>query len=284
MAWRDIADISDERAAKIIPDDRIDILVDLSLHTGRNRLLIFARKPAPIQITYLGYPGSTGLEAIDYRFSDPFLESDEQQADHTERTIRLPRTYWCYRPGGATPPVAPPPVISSGSITFGCLNQFQKISTATLDLWQQIIQAAPGSGLLLHAPPGKHRAELIQRFERRGVAAHRIEFVERLPWPQYIQTYDRIDIALDPFPYGGGITPCDALWMGVPVITLRGRTSVSRGGTSILRNLRIDRYVAQSPEQYISAATTLADDVPLLSDTRMRLRQRMLESPLMDAF
>ncbi len=283
-AWRDIADTSDERAAQIIREDRIDVLIDLSVHTGGNRLLIFARKPSPIQITYLGYPGSTGLATMDYRFSDPFLDSDEEQADHTEHTIRLPRTYWCYRPGDATPPVAPPPVLSAGRITFGCLNQFQKVSAPTLDWWQQILQAVPGSHLLLHAPPGKHRAELIQRFERNGIAAHRIEFVERLPWSQYIQTFGRMDIALDPFPYSGGITTCDALWMGVPVITLRGKTAVGRSGTSILHNLDMDQCIAHFPEQYVSAAETLAGDLPLLTDTRVRLRRRMLDSVLMDAF
>ncbi|MGD0461241.1 MAG: tetratricopeptide repeat protein [Tepidisphaeraceae bacterium] len=281
-SWRDITKISDEHAAQMIREDQIDILIDLSLHTGGNRLLIFARKPAPIQVSYLGYPGSTGLEAMDYRLSDPFLDSDEELADHTERTIRLPRTYWCYRPGGPTPPVVPPPALSTGTITFGSLNAFQKISGPTLDLWRDLMQAAPRSRLLLHAPAGRHRQQLIQRFQTSGIAAHRIEFVERLPWPEYIQSYQRIDIALDPFPYGGGITTCDALWMGVATITLRGKTSVGRSGTSILGNLNLPQYIAQSPEQYISAARALASDLPLLSDLRSNLRGRMLKSPLMD--
>jgi predicted O-linked N-acetylglucosamine transferase (SPINDLY family) len=270
--WRDISSVSDEQAAKIIRDDEIDILVDLSLHTGGNRLLLFARKPAPIQVTYLGYPGSTGLETMDYRLSDPFLDSDEEQVDHTERTIRLPLTYWCYRPGGPTSAVIPLPALSAGTITFGCLNTFQKISSSALDVWRELMKEVPRSRLLLHAPVGRHRQQLIERFETSGIAADRIEFVERLPWHEYIQTYQRIDIALDPFPYGGGITTCDALWMGVPTITLRGKTSVGRGATSILQNLNLPQYIAQTPAQYISEAATLASDLPRLADLRLSLR------------
>ena len=280
--WRDIAGVSDDDAARMIRNDQIDILVDLSLHTGGNRLLIFARKPAPVQATYLGYPGSTGLETMDFRFSDPFLDSDEETADHTERTIRLPRTYWCYRPGGPAPAVAKLPALSNGWITFGCLNLFQKLSIPTLELWGRIMLTVPESRLLLHAPVGSCRTRLLQLLEHSAVAGHRIEFVERLPWPRYIQTYQRIDIALDPFPYGGGITTCDALWMGVPVITLRGKTAVGRSGASILGNLGLQQFVARSAEQYISAAAELADDLALLSELRSTLRQRMLESPLMD--
>jgi predicted O-linked N-acetylglucosamine transferase (SPINDLY family) len=282
-AWRDISALSDQQAAKIIREDQIDILVDLSLHTGGIRLLLFARKPAPIQLTYLAYPGSTGLEAMDYRFSDPFLDFGQDLSDHTERTIRLPRTYWCYRPGGPTPAVVPPPALSAGIITFGSLNAFQKISGPTLDVWRQLMQSVPRSRLLLHAPVGKHRGQLIQGFETSGIADDRIEFVDRLPWSQYIQTYQRIDIALDPFPYGGGITTCDALSMGVPIITLRGKTTVGRGGSSILQNLNLPEFIAESPQQYISAATALANDLALLSKLRSCLRERMLDSPLTDA-
>jgi protein O-GlcNAc transferase len=281
--WRDIAGVSDADAAKMIREDQIDILVDLSLHTSGNRLLVFARKPAPVQVSYLGYPGSTGLETVEYRLSDPILGADEGQVEHTERTICLPRTYWCYRPGGTTPEVAAPPAISSGTITFGCLNQFQKISRPALDVWRQLMQAVPGSRLLLHAPAGEHRGQLIQPFQRSGVAAERIEFVERLAWPQYIRTYQRIDIALDPFPYGGGITTCDALWMGVPVITLRGKSSVGRSGASILHNLNLPDCIAESPEQYLAAAAGLAADFARLTDLRSSLRRRMLDSPLMSA-
>jgi len=279
FAWREIAGISDDRAAEMIREDQIDILVDLSLHTGGNRLLVFARKPAPIQVSYLGYPGSTGLEAVDWRFSDPYLDSEEENAYHTERTIGLPRTYWCYRPGGTAPAVAPPPALSSGTITFGCLNLFQKLSGPALELWGRIMLAVAGSRLLLHAPKGNCRTRLMQLFERSGVAGNRIEFVERVPWPQYIQTYQRIDIGLDPFPYGGGITTCDALWMGVPVITLRGKTAVGRGGTTILSNLNLDQLVARSLEQYMTTATALANNLALLSEMRAGLRRRMQGSP-----
>jgi protein O-GlcNAc transferase len=281
--WRDIVAVSDERAAQIIRDDRIDILVDLSVHTGGNRLLVFARKPAPIQVTYLGYPGSTGLEAIDYRLSDPFLDSDDEIDHHTERTIRLPHTYWCYRLGGTTPDVVPPPAASTGFITFGCLNQFQKVSAPAMDLWQRIMNDVPGSRLVLHAPAGSCRDRMLGSFGDAGVAPDRIKFVERLPWAGYIDAYQRIDIALDPFPYGGGITTCDALWMGVPVITLCGTTAVGRSATSILGNLELHRLIAHLPNEYVSIAGALARDVSRLTQLRSSLREQMRASTLMDS-
>jgi predicted O-linked N-acetylglucosamine transferase (SPINDLY family) len=234
-------------------------------------------------VTYLGYPGSTGLDAIDFRLSDPFLDSDQELADHTEKTIRLPRTYWCYQPGGPAPDVLPPPSLSSGTITFGCLNAFQKISNAAIEVWCDLMRSVPNSRLLLHAPVCSRREQLASRLETSGIAPSRIEFIIRLPWPLYVQTYQRIDIALDPFPYGGGITTCDALWMGVPVITLRGKTAVGRGATSILQNLGFPEFIAQTPAQYISAVVALAGDPSRLTDLRRTLRRRMLDSPLMDA-
>jgi protein O-GlcNAc transferase len=177
----------------------------------------------------------------------------------------------------------PPPLTTQTFITFGCLNQFQKVSPLALKLWRQIMHDLPGSRLILHAPPGKCRDQISQSFHHAGVDSRRIEFIGRLPWPQYIATYQRIDVALDPFPYSGGITTCDALWMGVPVITLRGATSVGRSATSILGNLKLHELIAHSPEQYFSAARTLVDNETLLSQMRSSLRQRMRESPLLDA-
>jgi protein O-GlcNAc transferase len=280
--WREIGRLSDADAARLIRDDRIDILVDLSLHTSGNRLGVFARKPAPVQISYLGYPGSTGLETMDYRLSDPVLDPIDSPAEYVEQTIHLPQTYWCYKPGGPTPDVVPPPVSSTGRITFGRLNHFQKVSAKTLEVWAKILLAVPSSPLILHAPPGSARGRTLATFELAGVSRNRIEFVDRLPWSQYIRTYARIDVALDPFPYGGGITSCDALWMGVPLVTLRGETPTARAGASISRSLGSEALVAMDVGDYIAIATSLAADIPRLGEIRSTLRQRIVGCPLTD--
>jgi predicted O-linked N-acetylglucosamine transferase (SPINDLY family) len=282
--WRSIVGLSDFQAATLIRQDRIDILVDLSLHTAKNHLLVFAHKPAPVQVTYLGYCGSTGMDAMDYRLSDPYLDpSDSDLSFYSERTIRLPETYWCYRVAGPTPEPSPPPVSMTEYITFGCLNNFAKASPPALDLWAEILRAVPSSRLIVHSHPGTHVDAVRRRFAGNGVSPDRLEFPTRQPWPQYIQTYGRIDIALDPFPWGGGITTCDALWMGVAMVTLLGRTAVGRGGASILTNLGLPELIAQTPQQYVQIAAGLASDLPRLAELRRTLRARMQSSPLMDA-
>ncbi len=283
-SWRDIAATGDEAVAETIRADRIDILVDLALHLAHNRLPLFARKPAPVQVTYLGYCGTTGLEAIDYRLSDPYLDPPGSDLTcYREQTIRQPRSYWCYQPSGPTPEISPLPAESAGFVTFGCLNNFAKVSPVSADLWAEILRAMPQSRLLLQAPAGSCREEVGRRFERRGVSPERLEFVGAQPWDQYIRCVQRIDIALDPFPYGGGITTCDALWMGAPVVTLSGRTAVGRGGRSILSNIGLPELIAESPEQYAEIAVSLAGDLPRLSALRSSLRDRIESSPLRDA-
>jgi len=281
--WRDIVGLSDEQVAQQIREDQIDILVDLALHTGHNRLLVFARKPAPVQVCYLGYCGSTGLSAMDYRLSDPHLDPpDTDLSCYSEKTLRLPRTYWCYQPD-ITPAPSPSPALKNGFITFGCLNNFAKVSLGTVDLWAKILAAVPNSRLILHAYPGKHLDEVTQRLDRAKVPSHRLHFVGRQSSMEYLQTYSRIDIALDPFPYGGGITTCDALWMGVPVVTLSGQTAVGRGGRSILSNLGLPELIAFTPDQYVQIAIELASDRNRMNTLRQNMRSRMLASPLMDA-
>jgi predicted O-linked N-acetylglucosamine transferase (SPINDLY family) len=224
------------------------------------------------------------LEAIDYRLSDPYL--DPPGADlscYRERTIRLPHSYWCYQPGGPTPEIAALPAEGAGFVTFGCLNNFAKVSPAALDLWAEILQATPQSRLLLHAPAGSCREEVVRRFECREVSAERLEFVGAQPWDQYVRCVQRIDIGLDPFPYGGGITTCDALWMGAPVVTLSGKTAVGRGGCSILSNIGLPELMAKTPEQYVQIAVSLAADLSRLNTLHSSLRNRMEASPLRDA-
>jgi predicted O-linked N-acetylglucosamine transferase (SPINDLY family) len=281
--WRNISRLSDSRAADLIRQDGIDILVDLTLHTANNRLLIFAYKPAPVQVTYLGYCGSTGLETMDYRLSDPHLDpSDSDLSVYSERTIHLPETYWCYSPACPTPEPSPPPALTTGTITFGCLNSFAKVSPA-LDLWMEILRIVPRSRLIIHSSPGTHLEAVRERFAARGISPQRLELLGRQSRPEYVRTYERIDIALDPFPWGGGITTCDALWMGVPVVSLNGRTAVGRGGASILANIGIPELIARTPEQYVRIAADLAKDLPRLAELRRTLRLRMQKSPLMDA-
>jgi predicted O-linked N-acetylglucosamine transferase (SPINDLY family) len=301
--WRNIAGLTDAQAAALVRQDRIDILVDLTLHMANNRLLVFARKPAPVQVTYLGYCGTTGLSTMDYRLSDPYLDpvdsltlaqgrpvdvaqGEAPSADLSccsEKTVRLPRTYWCYHPGGPAPDPSPPPAVQNGFVTFGCLNNFAKVSAPAIDLWARILAELPTSRMIIHSNAGKHPGHAVRRFEEGGVTRNRLQFIGAQPWPGYVAAYSQIDIALDPFPHGGGITTCDALWMGVPVVTLSGQTPVGRGGRSILSNLGLPELIAFTPEQYVQIATDLARDLDLLEHLRLGMRARMRASPLMDA-
>jgi predicted O-linked N-acetylglucosamine transferase (SPINDLY family) len=283
-AWRNILGLSDSQAAALIRQDGIDILVDLALHTANNRLVVFAHKPAPVQVTYLGYCGSTGMDAMDYRLSDPYLDPlDSDLSLYSERTVRLPETYWCYAIAGPTPEPSPPPVAAEGYVTFGCLNNSAKVSPPALDLWAEILRRLPRSRLIVHSQTRAHLDLMRNRFTDNGISPDRLEFPGRQPWPDYARTYSRIDVALDPFPWGGGITTCDALWMGVPVVSLVGPTPVGRGGASILNNVGVPELLAQTPQQYVQLATNLAGDLPRLAELRRTLRGRMQASVLMDA-
>jgi predicted O-linked N-acetylglucosamine transferase (SPINDLY family) len=283
-AWRDVLALSDAELADAVRRDRIDILVDLTMHMANGRLLAFARKPAPVQVTYLAYCGTTGLRTIDYRLTDPYLDPPGQDTGiYTERSVHLPETYWCYRAPAAVPPVSPPPVLQTGRTTFGCLNNFCKVSDPALAAWGRILRTTPGSRLLLHSRPGAHRLRVGEFFQREGVAQDRVEFLELLPFEEYCRVHERIDIALDPFPYAGGTTTCDALWMGVPVVSLAGRTAVGRGGLSILSNIGLADMAARDVEEYVGLAIALAGDKDRLEKLRGTMRGRMQNSPLTDA-
>jgi protein O-GlcNAc transferase len=282
--WRNVWGRSDDEVAGQVREDRIDILVDLSLHTADNRLPVLARKPAPVQATFLAYPGGSGLSAIDYRITDACLDPPGAgENDFVEKPIRLRHCYWCYEPlVGPEIEVAPPPVLAAGHVTFGCLNKFSKMSADAQELWAAILTRAGGSRLLLNVDAGKHRQALRERFEKKGVDPGRLEFVSRQPMGAYMRTYHLIDIALDPFPFCGGITTCDALWMGVPVVTLAGPTPISRGGCSILTSLGLTELIARSPEEYLQIAADLSADAGRLAGMREDMRQRMRNSPLTD--
>jgi predicted O-linked N-acetylglucosamine transferase (SPINDLY family) len=282
--WRDIAAMDDDRAAELVRADQIDILVDLNLHTAENRLLLFGRKPAPVQVSYLGYAGTTGVSTIDYRLSDPYLDpGDADLSCYSEQTIRLVHCYWCFHPVGQFPAVGPLPAQACGGVTFGCLNNFCKVSMAALDLWAKVLAAVPGSKLLLHAPAGADLAVVRQHFATGAVDPSRLEFAGQQSWGDYIAAYHRIDVGLDPFPYNGGVTTADALWMGVPTVTLKGQTAVGRAGSSILSNANLPELVADSPGAYVRVAAELAADLSQLAALRSGMRSRMTASPLMNA-
>jgi predicted O-linked N-acetylglucosamine transferase (SPINDLY family) len=281
--WRSTVGLSDQQLAELVRSDRIDILVDVKLHTANNRLLMFARKPAPVQVAWLGYPGTTGLTAIDYRLTDPYLDPPGLfDAFTSEEPIRLPDTFWCYDPRSDQQAVNALPAARAGQITFGCLNNFCKVNDDCLALWALVLRALPRSQLLLLAPRGPVRERVLARLEQDGITASRVEFVDKQPRAEYLKLYHRIDLALDPLPYNGHTTSLDAFWMGVPTITLVGKTVVGRAGWSQLSNLGLQGLAAEAPEQYVALAAELAGDLPRLQELRGTLRQRMQKSPLMD--
>jgi predicted O-linked N-acetylglucosamine transferase (SPINDLY family) len=268
----------------MIREDGIDVLVDLAAHSRGSRLLVFARKPAPVQVTYLAYCSTTGLDAIDYRLSDPYLDPPGAvDSYYSEESIRLPETYWCYQGDLSYAMPTVPPATAAGYVTFGCLNNWCKATRSTFIAWRELLRAIPSSRLMLHAPEGSVREDAMRVFTAAGIESHRVNFVGRVSRSKYFDLYQRIDIALDPFPFTGGTTTCDALWMGVPVVSLVGETAVSRAGLSILSNVGLPELVAYSNEEYVKRACELANDLPRLAHLRETLRERMKASPLMDA-
>ena len=281
--WRDMHNQRDEQLIRQIRDDQIDVLVDLTSHTADNRLLVFARKPAPVQVTYLAYCSTTGLDTMDYRLTDAYLDPPElDDRWYSEKSVRL-RSYWCYQPPELGDTETVRPLGAGGRITFGCLNNYCKVTPATLEMWARLLAQVPDSRLLVYSPPGSHREVAQKMLTEADVDPNRLQFVLRVSPRQYFEQYRQIDIALDPFPYGGGTTTCDALWMGVPVVSLAGQTAVSRAGLSILSNIGLPELVAHTPEQYVQIAADLARDLPRLQQIRAGLRTRMQSSPLMDA-
>jgi predicted O-linked N-acetylglucosamine transferase (SPINDLY family) len=248
---------------------------------SENRMLLFARKPAPVQVTWLGYPGTTGLETMDYRLTDPYLDPPgESDEFYSENSLRLPHTFWCLDRGAMEAPDVPAvnalPAIESGHISFGCFNNFCKVNQPLLELWKRVLDAVPDSHMILLAPHGSCRHWVRQTLRER------VEFVERANRPEYLKYYHRIDIGLDTLPYNGHTTTLDSLWMGVPVVTLLGETVVGRAGFSQLSNLGLTDLVTRTPDEFVKCASDLAADLPRLTELRRTLRDRMLESPLLD--
>jgi predicted O-linked N-acetylglucosamine transferase (SPINDLY family) len=280
--WRDTGGMTDAQLAEQIGHDRVDILVDLSMHAAGGRPLVFARKPAPVQMCWLAYPGTTGISALDYRISDPHLDPPGTDTSvYSERTLRLPDSFWCYDPCLPGVDVSELPSVDRGFITFACLNSVIKVNSAVLELWTRVLERVPHSKLLIQAPPGRPREAILAALAHGGSAA-RIEFVNALPRADYFRLYRQCDVGLDTFPAGGHTTSLDAFWMGVPVVTLAGRTVASRGGASIAMNLDLPELVATTPDDFVEKVVALVESPARLRELRAELRPRMEMSPLMN--
>jgi predicted O-linked N-acetylglucosamine transferase (SPINDLY family) len=286
--WRDIVGLKDAQVDQKIREDRVDILVDLAGHTVGNRLLVFARKPAPVQVTYLGYPDTTGLTTIDYRLTDGYADPPGIADDsRSEQLVRLPDTFLCYRPSDNAPAVGPAPALAAGHVTFGSFNALAKINAPLVAIWSKILDGVPNSRMILKGlgmGTAGARQRILDFFATHQIAPNRVELIG---WAasekEHLQLYNRIDIALDTYPYHGTTTTCEAMWMGVPVVTLAGNAHVSRVGVSLLSNVGVPELIADSQEKYVRLASDLAHDPARLSSLRSTLRQRMAQSPLMDA-
>ena len=282
--WVNSRELTDEQLAGRIRADRIDILIDLSMHVSGNRLLAFARKPAPVQICWLAYPGTTGIAAMDYRISDPYLDPPGLQDHHySEKTLRLTDTFWCYDPLDQERRVTLPPSSINGYITFGCLNNYCKIHPAVLKLWGKILRQVPRSRLMLLCAQGSHRETALTILKSEGVDPNRVSFVRYQPRADYLRLCQQIDVALDTFPYNGHTTSLDMFWMGVPVVTMMGKTVVGHGGLCLAMNLGLPELIARNEQEYEGITIQLAANRPLLASLRSSLRARLQQSPLMDA-
>jgi predicted O-linked N-acetylglucosamine transferase (SPINDLY family) len=284
--WRTIASSDDDAAAELIRSDAIDILVDLGGHSGFNRLPTFARKPAPIQASWLGYADTTGLPNIDYLISDRFVCPEQEDGAVVEQVVRLPEAFLCYTPPEDAPPVPPLPALSRGHVTFGCFNNIAKVTPDVIRLWAEILRAVPESRLFLKTRSlGEHsvRSRYASLFAHHEVSPERVVFEGASPRADYLAAYGRVDIALDPFPFNGGTTTLDALWMGVPVISLQGDRPVCRLGASHLSAAGCGDLVVRSPQDYLQKAVALASDVRQLSHLRAALRRQVLDSPICDS-
>ena len=284
--WHDITGMGDEAVADRIRGDRIDILVDLAGHTANNRLMVFARKPAPVQVSYIGYCNTTGIPAMDYRITDALADPEGQDALYTEELVRLPRCFLCYTPPEAGPGVEPLPAARAGQVTFGSFNHLSKVTSEVIEVWSRILAAVPNARLLLKSKSpndGTTRRRFVEMFVANGIAEDRVSVIGPIPSSAgHLSVYGTVDIALDPFPYNGTTTTCEALWMGVPVITLAGRAHAGRVGASLLAAVGLDELVAHTPKEYVALATGLAGDLDRLAALRAGLRPRMATSPLCD--
>jgi len=286
LGWSEVAGTSDRDLARQIHGDRIDILIDLSGHTRHNRLSIFAWKPAPLQVTWLGYFATTGLQEIDWKIGDPWVTPPEEETHFTEKVWRLPHSCYCFSPPQDAPAVSALPARQNGHVTFGSFSNLAKVNDDVIEVWSRILNEAPESRLLIKAKQlarPEARTRLAARFERLGVEPGRLLLEGSVAYAEYLATYARVDIALDPFPYPGGTTTAEGLWMGVPVVTLRGDRFISHQGESLLNAGGLADWVAGTRDDYVRIALRFAADQHGLARLREGLRAQVAESPLFDA-
>ncbi|MEO7727632.1 MAG: tetratricopeptide repeat protein [Burkholderiales bacterium] len=282
--WRATVDLDHARFAQLVRDDAIDILVDLSGHTNNNRLLAFARKPAPIQVNWLGFPSTTGMPSMDYRITDAYCDPPGMTEQvNSEQLIRLPGIYMAWRPPDGTPEVAPLPALANGFVTFGTFHSAFKITPTIAALWARILQRVTGARLRVMAISGASAERHIRGlFADCGIAPHQLEILPRLSFEDYLAAFAGVDIALDTFPYHGATTTCFSLWMGLPVVVLEGTTHASRADVSMLTNVGLPQLIAKNGDAYVGSATGLAQDLPRLADLRADLRGMFARSPNAD--
>ena len=290
QTWYETFKLDNQRLDELIREERIDFLVDLAGHTAFNRLPLFARRPAPIQVTYLGYPNTTGLpsDVMNYRITDAIADPPgEADQMHTEKLVRLPGCFLCYKPPADAPAVGPLPADANGFVTFGCFNAMPKLSQWLIELWAKLLKRVPTARLMLkNSSLGDEgvRADVVERFAGQGIEADRLIMLGREPSTVgHLGRYGQVDIALDSFPYNGTTTTCEAMWMGVPVVTLAGKVHRSRVGASLLSAVGLEELVANTPEGYVELAATLAEEIDKLRALRLGMRERMKDSRLMDA-
>jgi predicted O-linked N-acetylglucosamine transferase (SPINDLY family) len=284
--WRSVVSLPDETLARRISDDGIDILIDLAGHTAHNRLPVFAWKPAPVQLSWLGYFATTGVAAIDYLIADAWTLRESEEVNFTEKIWRLPQTRLCFSAPDVEVGVNALPALSNSYLTFGCFNNLTKMNDSVVGLWAQVLTSVPGSRLFLKSPQFKElsiRQEVARRFAAHAIDPGRLIMEGLSSRAEYLKTYQRVDIALDPFPYTGGTTTCEALWMGVPVLTLAGERFLSRQGVGLLMNAGLPEWIASNSEDYVARAVSHASNLKNLSRLRAALRQQVLASPLFDA-
>ncbi len=284
--WHSLVGLSDQAAARRIHDDGIQILVDLAGHTADNRLPVFAWKPAPVQVAWLGYFASTGVKEIDYILADPQVLPAAEASHFVETPWRLPDCYLCFTPPHEDVEVGPLPQLENGYVTFGCFNKLSKMNERVVGLWSRVLAAVPGSRLVLKAKEltdVSAQESARARFVAHGIAGERIETQGYSTRDSYLAAYRRIDVALDPFPYPGGTTTVEALWMGVPVLSLRGERFLSHAGESLLGTAGLGDWVAASEDEYVAKARAMTADAAVLAAQRARLRVQLLSSPLCDA-
>jgi predicted O-linked N-acetylglucosamine transferase (SPINDLY family) len=284
-AWREVGGLGDDALAEQVRADGIDIFFDLAGHTAGNRLLVFARKPAPLQVTWIGYEGTTGLPAMDYILADHYQIRPEEESHYCERVLRLPEGYVCYDPPAEAPAVSSLPALAAGAVTFGSFNNPAKITPQVIETWAQVLQRLGGARLVLKYKgldePAVAR-RFAESFAQRGIDPSRLEFRGWSTYDEYLSEYRRIDVALDPFPFSGSATTCESLWMGVPVVTCPGATFASRHSLGHLSNVGLTPWIARDRRDYVERAVALAADLTGLAALRGRLRGQMAASPLCD--